>query len=213
MNQNIVAYIVVCLLLLSVSCTDKPNLPFNQTCQDMGGTASVAEPRFLRNLSIGNTGWFSSPAVFDLDHDGENEIIAPFYDIAVWDTDGNLIYREERIHHSGRVYAPSVIADLEGDGIVEIVVAAGEGSVASYEWYNQSLHIKEGWPTTTCVAGTCFENRSLAADDLDGDGDIEIVVSSTLSQQPSGYEGTNPLYSFLNQTVPLERGGHVMIPV
>ncbi len=184
--------LVTFVIILSPSCTDEPAVSFNRTCQDRGGSTSVAEPRFVRNLTIGNTGWFSSPAVYDLDHDGENEIIAPFYDIAVWDAEGNLQDREERIHHSGRVYAPSVIADLEGDGIVEIVVAAGEGSVAAYEWFNQSLHIKDGWPTTTCVAGTCYENRSIAADDLDGDGTIEVVVSSTLSQQPSGFEGTNP---------------------
>jgi len=56
----------------------------------------VSEPRFIRNLSIGNTGWFSSPAVFDLDGDGTKEIIAPFYDIAIWDAHGNLKHREER---------------------------------------------------------------------------------------------------------------------
>ena len=185
-------YLITLLIILSISCTNNPIPPFNQTCQDRGGSTSVTEPRFVRNLSIGNTGWFSSPALYDLDFDGKNEIIAPFYDIAIWDAEGNLKYREERTHHTGRVYAPSVIADLEGDGIVEIVVAAGKGSVSAYEWYDQSLNIKDGWPATTCVAGTCFENRSLAADDLDGDGTIEIVVSSTLSQQPSGFKGTNP---------------------
>ncbi len=183
---------VLILILLSFGCSEKPTQVFNQTCQDGGGSTSVTEPRFVRNLSIGNTGWFSSPAVYDLDGDGEKEIIAPFYDIAIWDAEGNLKHREERTHHSGRVYAPAVIADLDGDGIIEIVVAAGEGSVAAYEWVHDKLHIKDGWPTTTCVAGTCFENRSLAADDLDGDGTIEVVVVSTLSQQPSGYEGTNP---------------------
>ncbi|MBW2278873.1 MAG: VCBS repeat-containing protein, partial [Deltaproteobacteria bacterium] len=44
----------------------------------------------------------------------------------------------------------------------------------------------------TCIADSCFENRSLGADDLDNDGDIEIVVSSTRSEQPEGYESTNP---------------------
>ena len=87
-------YLITLLIILSISCTNNPIPPFNQTCQDRGGSTSVTEPRFVRNLSIGNTGWFSSPALYDLDFDGKNEIIAPFYDIAIWDAEGNLKYRE-----------------------------------------------------------------------------------------------------------------------
>ena len=85
-------------------------------------------PRLVRNLSIGNTGWFSSPAVVDLDGDGAKEIVAPFYDIAVWSADGTLLDRmDEGASHHGRVYAPEVVADLDGDTTVEIVVASGRG--------------------------------------------------------------------------------------
>ena len=192
MCHYVIKAFAVWLMIVSLGCGEQSKEPFNRTCKDDGGSTGVSEPRFVRNLSIGNTGWFSSPAVYDLDGDGTNEIIAPFYDIAVWDAQGNLTYREERTYHAGRVYAPSVVADLEGDGVVEVVVAAGEGTVAAYEWRDASLRIKNGWPVTTCVADSCFENRSLAADDLDGDGTIEIVVSSTRSSQPTGYENTNP---------------------
>jgi hypothetical protein len=180
------------VISLMIGCSNSSNKPFNKTCTDDGGSTAVIEPRFVRNLTIGNTGWFSSPAVYDLEGDGKNEIIAPFYDIAIWDAEGNLKHRERRTHHTGRVYAPAVIADLEGDGTVEVVVAAGEGSVAAYEWTDGALRIKDGWPATTCISDSCFENRSLAADDLDGDGTIEVVVSSTRSEQPPGYESTNP---------------------
>ena len=192
MYHYVVTAFAICLLLGSSGCGEQPKELFNRTCEDDGGSTDVAEPRFVRNLSIGNTGWFSSPAVYDLDGDGTKEIIAPFYDIAIWDAEGNLIYRQERDYHAGRIYAPSVIADLDGDGVVEVVVAAGEGTVAAYEWRDAALRIKDGWPATTCVGDSCYENRSLAADDLDGDGKIEMVVSSTRSTQPTGYESTNP---------------------
>jgi hypothetical protein len=179
-------------LVLSLGCSDKA--VFNTTCEDADGSASVRRPTFVRNLSIGNTGWFSSPAVYDLDGNGTNEIIAPFYDIAVWDADGNLLQQlDQGAYHRDRVYAPAVIADLEGDGTTEVVVAAGQGTVAAYEWVNGALRIKNGWErATTCIADSCFENRSLAADDLDGDGTIEVVVSSTRSDSPPGYESSNP---------------------
>ena len=116
--------------LLSAGCEDTPKT-YGTVCPAAANpTKKVARPRFVRNLSIGNTGWFASPAVLDIDGDGSNEIIAPFYDIAVWDADGNLLSQVETgNHHHGRVYTSAVVADLEGDGTVEVVVAAGDGSV------------------------------------------------------------------------------------
>ena len=184
--------LIAVMAAAALGCNEEGKV-FNPTCEDVGGDTSVSEPTLITNLQIGNTGWFSSPAIFDLDGDGDKEIVAPFYDIAVWDHDGNLVaVADHDVEHFGRVYAPGVVADLEGDGTVEIVVAAGEGSVAAYEWLGGEMAIKDGWPASTCIEGSCFEVRSLAADDLDGDGDIEVVVSDTRSESPPGYESTNP---------------------
>jgi len=185
--------ILACAMASAIGGCKGDHAVFNQTCADLGGGTSVSAPTFLFNVSIGNTGWFSSPAVYDLDGDGDKEIIAPFYDIAVWDHTGTLLCQVPTdVSHFGSVYAPGVVADLEGDGTVEVVVAAGDGSVAAYEWIGGALAIKAGWPASTCIEGSCFEVRSIAADDLDGDGTIEIAVSDTRSDQPTGYDGTNP---------------------
>ena len=45
-------------------------------CKAEGGTAAVQAPTFVRNVKTGETGWFASPAVVDLDKDGKNEIVA-----------------------------------------------------------------------------------------------------------------------------------------
>jgi len=178
-----------------VAVDDAPGDPTIEPLPDVDPDAPpVSAPAFVMNLSIGNTGWFSSPAVLDLDGDGAREIVAPFYDIAVWDAAGNLLHRRDQgTYHEGRVYAPAVVADIDQDSVTEVVVAAGSGTVAAYGWTGGQLAIEPGWEAaTTCVADSCFENRSIGADDLDGNGTIETVVSSTRSEQPPGYDGTNP---------------------
>src|SRR5579871_3176239 len=34
-------------------------------CKSQGGKAPVQQPMFVRNIAAGETGWFSSPAVYD----------------------------------------------------------------------------------------------------------------------------------------------------
>ena len=53
------------------------------------------------------------------------------------------------------------------------------GTVAAYEFRAGALSVKSGWPASTCSAGQCPEARGMAAADLDGDGTIEVVVTTT----------------------------------
>ena len=72
-----------------------------------------------------------------------------------------------------------MVADLDGDGITEIVVAGGAGTVAAYEFRGHRLRRKDGWPASTCSGGQCPEARGMAAADLDGNGTVEVVVTTT----------------------------------
>ncbi len=150
------------------------------TCKSGGGTAAVASPTFVRNLKAGETGWFSSPAVLDLDGDGKKEIVAPLYSTFVFDAAGKQLAKGTST--KGRVYPPSVVADLDKDGVMEIVVGGNEGTVSAYEYKKGALTVKSGWPASTC-SGTptpqCPEARGMAAADLDGDGTIEVAVTTT----------------------------------
>lgn len=140
-----------------------------------GSAGPVAAPVFVRNLAA-ETGWFAGPVIFDLDGDGSNELIAALYSVRVYDGAGTLL--EQTQTAGGRVYAPHVVADLDGDGIVEVVAGKGSGVVA-WEWRQGQLVSKAGWPASTTILGSEPEVRGLAAQDLDGDGTIEVVATTT----------------------------------
>jgi hypothetical protein len=116
----------------------------------------------------GRPAGFSSPSLVDLDGDGRKEIVAPFYSTFVFDAQGHLLGKGRS--SKGRVYAPGVVTDLEGDGIEDIVVGGNEGTVAAYEFRGGKLQRKPGWPASTKSGGQAPEVRGLAAADLDGDG-------------------------------------------
>src|SRR6266545_1590454 len=110
--------------------------------------AKVAAPRFVRTIATGETGWFSSPGLVDLDGDGRLEIVAPFSTTFVFSATGRLLGKGTAT--KGRVYARGVVADLDGDRVPEIVVGGNDGTVAAYELRAGRLQVKRGWPASTC---------------------------------------------------------------
>ena len=132
-------------------------------------------PVFVRNLA-GQTSWFASPIIADLDGDGSRELIAAYYDVFVFSSNGTLLDRATE--GSGRVYAPHVVADLDRDGTIEVVIGSGH-EVIAFEWTGSALQVKPGWPADTTTGGNSPEVRGMAAADLDGDGFVEIVVTTT----------------------------------
>ena len=113
-----------------------------------GFAAPVQRPALLKQIKGTGTSWLGSPIIHNLGA-GDRKLIGTFYDIFVWDKDFNELARAKSgssYPHEGRIYAPGICADLDGDGVYEIVVGSGNGKVAAYEWKENNLSVKTGWP-------------------------------------------------------------------
>ncbi len=126
--------------------------------------------------SGGNTGYWGSPAIADLDGDGELEVAIVSKDswLYVWHADGTplLPATNGAVRQVGAwTQTTPALADLDGDGHLEIVVS---GSTANVYVLRDDGSDFPGWPR----AMFAFGKSSPAIGDLDADGDLEIVVPS-----------------------------------
>lgn len=175
--------IFVGFAFMAVSCSKKDDAPFDDGNQKIA--SNVSEPQLSSTLPASwDENWFSSPAVFDLDNDGKNEIIAARHSVLyVWTIDGKLFWRApvgenattSNNHGQLRMYASPVVGDLDSDGQGEIAIAYSN-KIAVYE-HNGML--KAGWPQS--FPGSSGENRSIAAADLNNDKLYEILTVKTSS--------------------------------
>lgn len=116
------------------------------------------------------TGWYSSPAVADVNGDGQNEVIASAYSLMALNGDtGALIWRAGGT--ANRTWPGIVIADIDRDNSKDIVIAQGGGLVTVY-----ALNGTQKWQRQP--AGNSSELRGLLVTDLDGNNsNLEIVVT------------------------------------
>ncbi|MCB0036817.1 MAG: VCBS repeat-containing protein [Anaerolineales bacterium] len=112
------------------------------------------------------TGWYASPAVADLDKDGNPEVIWGSYDtVALNGENGTVQWRGE---NGSRVWPGVAVADLTGDGTLEVIVGRGSDQVTVYSHTGSEL-----WTRNPFGNG---EVRTLAVADLEDDGQMEIIV-------------------------------------
>jgi uncharacterized repeat protein (TIGR01451 family) len=121
------------------------------------------------------TGWYSSPAVVDLEGDGTMEVIGAAYSVFILNgEDGTL---QQAIDPPGsRVWPGIVVVDLDADGDPEIATASGGGYITVFD--HTGTQVWSERPADN-------ELRGLSAFDLDDDGTAEIVVTGAV------YERTN----------------------
>ncbi|MBV1856870.1 MAG: VCBS repeat-containing protein [Nannocystaceae bacterium] len=181
---------------LAVSCqADDPDgggmpqgdavTPPPPSCAAADSSAGAVQAPVLRRTLAGSwdENWLASPALVDIDGDGNLDIVAPRHSVLYaydhlgeprWQTAWASSASESPEHGSVRMWSSAAVGDLDGDGTVEIAVAAHPDdngfNVAVYDHLGELL---SGWPQ----AFGEVEVRSITAADVDGDGQQEIIVN------------------------------------
>lgn len=137
-----------------------------------------------------------TPAIADLDGDGEVEIVAGSEDgnVSAWNLDGNDVPGWP-INIGQPVISSPAVGNIDGDANheLEVVVGADDGKV--YAWHHNGNAVG-GWPVD--IPGSLVLT-SPALTDLDENGDLEIVISgkdallSVLEHDGSKVAGWSPV--------------------
>jgi hypothetical protein len=112
------------------------------------------------------TGWYSSPAVADLDADGQPDVVWGSYDVV--SLNGSTGALKWRGANANRVWPGVAVADLTGDGTLEVIVGRHSDQVTVYDRFGNVV-----WTRNPFGGG---EVRTLAVADLETDGQLEAIV-------------------------------------
>lgn len=122
------------------------------------------------------TAWYSSPAVADIDNDGQAEVIGAAYSLFVLNGKTGQLKWSMALQ-GGRIWPGVVVADLTGDGKLEIITAESGG------YLNVVQDVNHAGKLLWTARPTTSELRGLSVADLDGDGKLEVVVTAAIGSQ------------------------------
>ncbi|MEE2827575.1 MAG: FG-GAP-like repeat-containing protein [Myxococcota bacterium] len=177
---------------------------------------SKCDPALRDEDTRTDCGFFASPALVDLDGDGDLEILQPAMDqwLYAWHGDGSPLQGwpvhvhapsfEAIAHRQGRILSSPAVGDLDGDGDLEIALGTSQTAGSDLGGYGMLYALDHhgavlpGWPVPLFAgfAGALpyigegvVVSPALA--DIDGDGDLEIGANAIADQGALyNYDGT-----------------------
>ena len=142
-------------------------------------------------LTASRTSIVASPALADLDQDGDLEIVTGTYEtdgrLFVWHHDGTLLAGWPRpvprgvSSFSGMTSSPAV-GDIDGDCDLEIVTGSPGECGTVYAWHDDGTLVA-GWPVLVISP---VDGSSPVLGDVDGDGGGDVVIGSGSGFTPLG---------------------------
>jgi hypothetical protein len=155
---------------------------------NVDGTVETGWPLQIANAKFS----YQSPALADLDDDGDLEIVVGAHQTAagcyVFHHDGTLYPGWPKLLGTW-TYCPPTVTDLEGDGILEILdgrAGFGPGVYSNCFWaWESDGSIKPGFPYAQAHGGGSEGPITVA--DIDGDGTMEIFTDHNIQDGDGGY--------------------------
>ena len=125
---------------------------------------------------------FVPPSIADVDGDGALDIAigdrtltpTPEASIYVWDANGNELPGWPVTGVVGAVHAQIMIADVDGDGAVELLVDDNTAVTPLYAFNGDGTQVS-GWPLPVGTASSFQQSPTIG--DFDGDGFLDIAAS------------------------------------
>jgi len=126
----------------------------------------------------------TSAAIGDIDGDGKKEIVVAAYDpeyltspgsrahIFAWKPNGSQVSGWPKSNDYPSEWSSPVLADLNGDGQLDIIVCGTKGNNGKIYAYKADGSVIPGWPLDTVGK---LESTP-AVGDIDGDGQVEVVA-------------------------------------
>ncbi len=157
--------------------------------------AVTVQPKYLysgaSHSKYTNEALYAAPIVTDLDNNGTPEIVSISSAITVTDAasgqikwrvnsgkDRSSAYETEQHGNLGASWCNGIVQDIDKDGWKEIVSV----HLNCISVLDPSGYFKPGWPKNVPIEGSL---RSVAVDDLNGDGKDEIIVGAGVGSETS----------------------------
>ncbi|MFX1431445.1 MAG: FG-GAP-like repeat-containing protein [Promethearchaeota archaeon] len=155
---------------ITIGASDFPGWPYGL------GTEGIDWDVLWKFPATGNLGLapesFASPAIGDVDNDGELEVVIGAPNTNVYVLDGATGSQECMFTTGGAVYASGALADLDGDGYLEIIIGSTDHIIYCFQWDGGVGSTEWMYATDGAVYS------SAAIGDINNDGGYEIVVGS-----------------------------------
>jgi hypothetical protein len=159
------------------------------------GTISFSE---VASFTMGTNGYPIGVAAGDLDGDGKPDIVISNYytqTLTIYrnaSTSGNIVMDSALSIPSGNYILGASIADLNGDGKPEVIVACQGSNILSVYTNSSTIgHISFSNETTIMAPSGGSPFKAVVAD-IDGDGKPDIVAANSYLNTVSVYLNTTP---------------------